>query len=140
MRILIAIDGSHYGQAALEYVLKHLAQWGHTPELALMHVALAPPPRAAAAVGAEVIESYYRHEHDTALAWARQRLAAAGCQASEILRVGSPGRLIAQEATDSGFDLVVMGSHGQGALAGLVMGSVVSTVLAASKVPLLIVR
>ena len=140
MRILIAIDGSHYGDAALDYVLKHLAQFGEVPELALIHVALAAPPRAAGAVGAEILESYYRHEHDTALAPARERLAAAGHQATEIKVVGSPGRLIAQQATEGQFDLVVMGSHGHGALAGLVMGSTVSTVLAASKVPLLIVR
>lgn len=140
MRILIAIDGSHYGDAALDYVLKHLTQFGETPELTLIHVALAAPPRAASAVGAEILESYYRQEHDTALAPARERLAAAGLQATEIKVVGSPGRLIAQQATDGQFDLVVMGSHGHGALAGLVMGSTVSTVLATSKVPLLIVR
>ncbi len=140
MRILIAIDGSHYGDAALDYVLKHLTQFGESPELALIHVALAAPPRAAGAVGAEILESYYRHEHDTALAPARARLATAGLQASEIRVVGSPGRSIAQHASDGRFDLVVMGSHGHGALAGLVMGSTVSTVLAACKVPLLIVR
>jgi nucleotide-binding universal stress UspA family protein len=140
MRILIAIDGSHYGDAALDYVMKHLTQFGGPPELSLIHVALAAPPRAAGAVGAEILESYYRHEHDTALAPARARLAAAGLQAAEIQVVGSPGRLIAQHATDGRFDLAVMGSHGHGALAGLVMGSTVTTVLAASKVPLLIVR
>jgi nucleotide-binding universal stress UspA family protein len=140
MRILIAIDGSHYGDAALGYVLEHLAQFGEAPALALIHVALAAPPRAAGAVGAEILESYYRHEHDTALAPARARLAAAGLQAQEIKVVGSPGRSIAQQASDGHFDLVVMGSHGHGALAGLVMGSTVSTVLAACKVPLLIVR
>lgn len=140
MRILIAIDGSHYGDAALDYVLKHLTQFGPGPELALIHVALAAPPRAASAVGVEILESYYRQEHDTALAAARQRLSAAGHPVTEILLVGSPGRLIAQQATEGQFDLVVMGSHGHGALAGLVMGSAVSTVLAASKVPLLIVR
>jgi len=140
MRILIAIDGSHYGDAALDYLLKHMAQFGGSPELALIHVALAAPPRAAGAVGAEILESYYRHEHDTALAPARTRLAAAGVQATEIALVGSPGRLIAQQATEGKFDLVVMGSHGHGALAGLVMGSTVNTVLAACKVALQIVR
>lgn len=36
--------------------------------------------------------------------------------------------------------LVVMGSHGHGALTGLLLGSTVSAVLSLSKVPLLIVR
>jgi nucleotide-binding universal stress UspA family protein len=37
-------------------------------------------------------------------------------------------------------DLLVMGSHGHGALATLVMGSVTTQVLANSRVPVLIVR
>ena len=38
------------------------------------------------------------------------------------------------------FDLLIMGSHGHGALATLVMGSVTTHVLANSKVPVLLVR
>ena len=47
---------------------------------------------------------------------------------------------IAAYAEDGRFDLVVMGSHGHGELAGLVMGSVVTRVLARCKVPVLLVR
>jgi nucleotide-binding universal stress UspA family protein len=36
--------------------------------------------------------------------------------------------------------MIVMGSHGHGALSGLVLGSVVTKVLAACKVPVLVVR
>jgi len=48
--------------------------------------------------------------------------------------------LIAKTATDGKFDLVVMGSHGHGALVNLVVGSVATEVLASCKVPVLIVR
>ncbi len=140
MRILVAIDGSRYGEAALDRALDLSARLAEPAELALIHVALPAPPRAAGAVGAEILESWYRHEHDGALAHARERLAAAGRRAVEITAVGSPGRLIAEHASDGGFDLVVMGSHGQGALTGLLLGSTVSAVLSLSKVPLLVVR
>jgi nucleotide-binding universal stress UspA family protein len=140
MRILVAIDGSRYGEAALERALDLSSRLAEPAELTLIHVALPAPPRAAAAVGAEILESWYQHERDGALAHARERLAAAGRRAAEITAVGSPGRLIAEHADGGGFDLVVMGSHGHGALAGLVLGSTVSAVLSLSKVPLLIVR
>ena len=39
-----------------------------------------------------------------------------------------------------GHDLVLMGSHGHGALVGMLLGSTVSKVLAASKKPVLVVR
>ena len=48
--------------------------------------------------------------------------------------------MIAKLAEDGRFDMVVMGSHGHGAWANLVMGSVTTQVLANCKVPVLIVR
>ena len=47
---------------------------------------------------------------------------------------------IANKATREGFDLVVMGSHGHGALAHIVLGSVATQVLALCKVPVLLIR
>lgn len=140
MKILVAIDGSRYGEAALAHALDLRARLAEPAELTLIHVALTAPARAAGAVGAEILESWYRHEHDGALAHARERLAAAGCEAAEITVVGSPGRLIAEQANSGRFDMVLMGSHGQGALAGLLLGSTVSAVLSLTKIPLLIVR
>jgi len=140
MKILIAIDGSPYGDAALARALELNARLGVPAELTLIHVALTAPLRAAGAVGAEILQSYYRQEHEAALQKARAMLAASGTTATEITVVGAPGRLIAEHANEGGFDLVVMGSHGHGALAGLLLGSTVSAVLSLAKAPLLIVR
>jgi nucleotide-binding universal stress UspA family protein len=140
MKILVAIDGSTWGQRALEHVLTHRPGGEAVLDLTLIHVATPAPPRAANAVGREIVEAYYRQEHEHALADARARLAEAGVKAREIHEVGAPGRTIAEHAAQGGFDLVVMGSHGQGAMMSLVMGSTVTQVLAACKVPLLIVR
>lgn len=140
MKILIAIDGSRYGEAALARALELNARFASPAELTMIHVALTAPLRAAGAVGAEILESYYRQEHESALQKARATLAASGTIATEITVVGSPGRMIADHANEGGFDLVVMGSHGQGALSGLLLGSTVSAVLSLSKAPLLVVR
>ena len=54
--------------------------------------------------------------------------------------MGPAGETIGKVADAGKFQLLVMGSHGHGALATLVMGSVTTQVLAHSKVPVLIVR
>lgn len=139
MKILIAVDGSTFGAKALDYALGNPAMFGQAT-LTLIHVAQPLPPRAAAAVGAEIVAAQYAHEHDEALRAARDRLKAAGRSAAEVLKIGHPGTLVAQEADMGGHDLVVMGSHGHGALVGLLLGSTVSKVLATSKKPVLVVR
>ncbi len=139
MNVLIAIDGSTHGTRALDYVLANPAMFGHA-KLTLMHVAQPLPLRAASAVGAEVVAAQYAHDHDDALRVARQHLAQANRVAREVLKVGHAGTLIAEEAENGGQDLVVMGSHGHGALVGMLLGSTVSKVLAASRRPLLVLR
>lgn len=139
MKVLIAVDGSTFGAKALDFALANPAMFG-SAELALIHVAHPVPPRAASAVGAEIVAAHYAHEHDDALRAARERLAAAGRRAAEIVTVGHPGALIAKEADEGGHDIVIMGSHGHGAVLGLLLGSTVSKVLANSKKPVLVVR
>lgn len=138
MKILVAVDGSGYSTKALDYLLARPEFAGATLHLA--HVSLPVPPRAAAVVGAEIVAAQHAHDHDEALSEARRRLAAGNRPATEVLRVGMPAQELAQIANEGGYDLVVMGSHGQGAILGLLMGSVVSKVLATVSVPLLIVR
>jgi nucleotide-binding universal stress UspA family protein len=58
----------------------------------------------------------------------------------ERIVVGEPGSIIARIAKAERRDLIVMGSHGHGALRALFLGSVVTKVLARSRVPVLVVR
>lgn len=139
MKILIAHDGSHFGAKALDYVLGHPEQFG-AATLDLIHVAQPVSTRVAAAVGAEIVAAHHHHEHEEALAAPRRRLAAAGRQAKEIPMVGDPASKIVETLATGGHELVVMGSHGHGAMAGMLLGSVVSKVLARSPVPVLVVR
>jgi nucleotide-binding universal stress UspA family protein len=55
-------------------------------------------------------------------------------------KIGSAGEEIAKFAENGQFDLIIMGSHGQGSFSNLVMGSVATKVLAACKVPVLLIR
>jgi nucleotide-binding universal stress UspA family protein len=55
-------------------------------------------------------------------------------------RIGAPGANIAKFAERNRFDLIVLGTHGYGAIGGLVMGSVATNVLSLCASPVLLVR
>ena len=67
-------------------------------------------------------------------------LAAQGLKADSQWKVGSAGDTIAEFAQKNNYDMVILGSHGHGSLARLVMGSVTSQVLAQCGVPVLLIR
>jgi nucleotide-binding universal stress UspA family protein len=114
--------------------------FGSRPQVELIHVRVPIPGRAAAALGPRIVHGYYSSEARKALAVAGRLLDRAGMRYSETVRVGDPGTEIASFARSKKFDLVLMGSHGHGALTNLVLGSVATKVLAHCKVPVLLAR
>lgn len=140
MKILLAVDGSAYTQKMLSYLASHAELLARTHEYTAVTVQSALPPRARSALGKDVIEQYYAEESDKILTPVREFLAQHGVQANGVGRVGPAGETIAQLAEEGQFDLLVMGTHGHGALGKLVMGSVSTQVLAHSTIPVLLVR
>jgi len=57
-----------------------------------------------------------------------------------VVKTGIPEEEILREAEKGGFDVVVMGTHGQGPFADAMMGSTARRVLRRSKKPVLVVR
>ena len=138
MRILFATDGSPRALAALESLLSHLDWFRPHVELALIYTHLPLPyKRAVAWAGKEAVHQYYDEEAEEALAPARLLLEKRGVAYAVEKRVGDPAQEIVDYAMASGFDLIVLGTHGHTALANLVMGSVATKVLAISKTPVL---
>ena len=140
MNILLAVDGSAYTKKMLAYLATHEELLAGTHQYTVLTVQAPLPTRARTAMGKEVVDTYHSEEADKILAPVGKFLARHGVDAKRIFKVGSVGENIAKVADTGKFDLLVMGSHGHGALATLVMGSVTTQVLANSKVPLLIVR
>jgi nucleotide-binding universal stress UspA family protein len=140
MKILLAVDGSSYTKKMLAYLTTHDELFGARNEYTVLTVQPALPPRARAAVGKDVVNHYYADETDKVLAPVDKFLARHGITAKSDWKVGPTGETIAKFADDGQFELLVMGSHGHGALGNLVMGSVATQVLAHSKVPVLLVR
>lgn len=57
-----------------------------------------------------------------------------------IVKLGHPVEEIIQEADQNDYDMIIMGAHGHGAIAGAVIGSVSRRVLRRSTTPVLVVR
>lgn len=140
MKILLAVDGSEYTKKMVSYLTSHPEMVSPSHQYTALTVQPPLPPRARAVVGKAEVDAYYAEEADAVLNGVQALLAPAGVQPERAMLVGSAGEEIAKFADEGGFDLVIMGSHGNGSLRSMVMGSVVTKVLAASKVPLLIVR
>jgi nucleotide-binding universal stress UspA family protein len=140
MKILLAVDGSAYTKKMLAYLATHDEMFGTNNAITLITVQLPLPPRARAAVGADVANGYYADEAAKITAPVVKFLKRHGMEPTVVSKVGTPGELIAKTADSGKFDLLVMGSHGHSALGNLVMGSVATKVLAHCGVPVLLVR
>lgn len=140
MKILLAIDGSPYTKKMLAYLTTHDELFTRNNDYTVFTVTPVLPPRARAAVGKEIVDTYYAEEAEKVLAPVSKFLLRHGIDAKSSWKVGHAGESIAKLADSARFDLLIMGSHGHGTLVNLVMGSVATQVLANSKVPVLLVR
>jgi universal stress protein A len=129
-RILCPIDFSHASGRAFAYA-ERLAQ-STSAELVLLHAF--DVPETLNLMGQE-------HPADPMV---RDQLDAVpvspGVRVARMLHAGSPGQVICWVAQEHGCDLIVLGSHGRGALAHLLMGSVAEYVLRHARCPVLTVR
>lgn len=145
MKILIAVDGSECSAKAVRYIATHFSQFQGTPELHVIHVQM-PIPRGLALVqaekllGGDVDERYYKEESEAALKPAEQILRESNMPFHSTYKVGDIAKEINDYATENGMDMIVMGSHGHGAMSNLLLGSVATKVLAMTHIPALIIR
>ena len=57
-----------------------------------------------------------------------------------LIKNGDPAEIIVQTAIEQHCDLIVMGTHGLGAIAGVLIGSTAKWVVRRSKIPVLVIR
>jgi nucleotide-binding universal stress UspA family protein len=139
-KILIAVDGSAHARRAVEEVIKQQAAQGQA-EIHLLNVQIPiESGHARMFVSHEELEDYYREEGLAALAEARKLLDAAGIPYTHHIAVGHVAQTIAAYAKEKGFDQIVLGSHGRGALTHLLLGSVATDVLRIAEVPVTLVK
>lgn len=148
LRVGIAVDGSAYGPACVKYVLRHLQLFGVAPSISMIHVAhpydLVGMPTAAGmalpAISPDEVRALQDESFEAAMTPVRKLLRKhAGVTATEVRLIGHPGNELPRYAKKK-LDLLVLGSHGYGALKAVVLGSVATRVAAHCDTPLLLIR
>ena len=146
MKILLAIDGSAYSDAAVEEVLKK--PWLPHSEVKVITAAEMPIP---VGMGQWAIlpddllelEKSVNKAAQTVLDNALLKLSTIEdktLKVSSELVQGPPGKAIVEEAERWGADLILMGSRGLGAWNRLLLGSVSSAVIHHAKCSVEVVR
>ena len=122
IRILVPVDGSPEASAALPYVAA-LA----TPEMEIVLLTVVPSATDADAARA-------------GLETTAQRMRVAGQSVRTEVATGNPARRIVDTAVELRAEMIVMASHGRGAVGRLIYGSVADRVGHESPVPVMVVR
>ena len=138
-KILVATDASEYSRKALTVALE-LAR-NFNAEVELLFVMYDP-----IVYGFGVADSYIisaeqvEQEGELALETTLKGIDISGITFKKKKLHGNPGKVIIQEIENENIDLVVMGSHGYGALVGSVLGSVSQKVLHGARCSVLIAK
>ncbi len=141
-KVLLPTDFSEYSTAARMYACAFADQFG--AELHLLHVVqdlapLVPEPGAALAPPID----YLRELELNAQAMLDRSLDAnwaVGKMVVRVVRQGPPFLEIIRYAQETNIDLIVLGTHGRGGLAHMLLGSVAEKVVRKAPCPVLTVR
>lgn len=135
--ILLATDGTAASEAATEQAVLLAVSL----DARLLVVSVVPP------AGRKPDQATERRglgdpkgQRVTAIQGVVQRARAAGAEATFLVWEGEPGEAIVAAAEAERADLIVVGTHGRGAVGRLLIGSVSDYVVRHAHVPVLVVR
>lgn len=140
MKILLPVDGSDASLDAVRHALR-LIHAGLRASFVLANVQEpATLYEVVVAHDAEVIENVSAAAGAHALEAAQALVRAAGVEFESEVGTGDPGHVLVEIGENYGCELVIMGARGVGALHATLLGSVSTSVLHASGVPVMIVK
>jgi len=139
-KILVAMDGSECALKAMRTAANLFKDAG--AQLTLAYV-MSKPLAYPADFPGWGLEAFEEEERK----WANQMLGNAARQASDfnvqadtVVLGGSPAEAIADEASRQGYDLVVVGSRGRGAVTRVLLGSVADRLVHICKTPVVVMH
>lgn len=141
MKILLPVDGSSSSLRAAESLLTLVRELAAPPEIHILQVHLPiPVGRVQAHVGRDTLAAYYREESEAVLEGVEALLNAAGLPFTAHIHVGQPAEVIVDVARQLDIGMVLMSTHGRGAMSTLVLGSVSTKVLHLASCPVMLVK
>lgn len=137
--LLVATDGTTLSLPAVRAAVNLARALG--ARLTGVHVVA---PYAGVTAGYKLLPAFrkgVRQASREALAALRAQARAGGVPVDALTVVGAqPAQAILKAAREKKCDLIVMASHGRGSLAGLLLGSETSKVLALANIPVMVCR
>lgn len=134
-RILVALDGSEHGDAALEQAIQLGKLCGgklyalNVVDLYTGTMAVAPD------LEEELCKEAWKIVHG-----AQEKVQAAGLECETIVHMGAqPHQFVINEARERDCDLIVLGTHGRTGLRKVLVGSVAERVIGHAPCPVLVV-
>jgi nucleotide-binding universal stress UspA family protein len=141
-RILIAVDGSSHSAKVAKAVIRQVSAYKQVPELHLTYVH-PPLPTLGGLIkplGHGALQRYYREEGEDALRGTKKLLDSAKLACTMHIMVGPIAQTLADEAKKLKCDLIVMGTHGMGAVSGMLLGSVATKTVHLASCPVVLIR
>jgi nucleotide-binding universal stress UspA family protein len=139
--ILVPLDGSKFGEHALPYALKIALRTGARLQLAHVHVPLAPViGEGVVAYDIRLDEELQKNEAAYLDSLMPRLAASAPVPTTPVLLEGEIADELEARVASSDVDLIVMTTHGRGALARSWLGSVADQLVRRASVPILLIR
>jgi nucleotide-binding universal stress UspA family protein len=141
-RILVAVDGSSHSVRVARAAIRHVSAYKEPPELHLVYIHLPVPTMGGLIkpIGHKALQSYYREEGEDALRGAKKLFDRAQLACTTHIVVGPVAESLTNEAKKLKCDLIIMGTHGMGALSGMLLGSVATKTVHLARCPVVLIR
>ncbi len=140
MKIFVPVDGSEHSLRALEYLrIQSKLPWKN-PEVEVFFAIEPVPGRIYAHETAEELAAYYEKEAQRVFKRVKSFLEGSTLRPHYSYGIGETVEAIDKAIKDYDPDLVVVGSHGRGALRSFLFGSVSNSILATTNRPMLVIR
>jgi nucleotide-binding universal stress UspA family protein len=142
LKVLLPVDGSESATRATQNLIETMGWYREPPTVDLLAVHLPVPhlPNMGVVISHEMIERYYNEECEAMLAPSRKALDAAGVKYKVHRRIGAIAESIVEQASQSGSNMICMGTRGMTALSNMVLGSVATRVLHLAHVPVVLIH
>jgi nucleotide-binding universal stress UspA family protein len=142
-KILVAVDGSEHSERAVRYLIGLIQDGGllgGSVEVYLVNVQPLLPTRIAHDMSEDELDCYYGDKSAEDSQKAVELLKQEGIAFTLHTLQGDAASRIVASSQSLGCDNIILGSHGNGFLAGIFLGSVAAKVIQLSDIPITLVK